>query len=65
MLLFPGGPGEEGEAEQAGGGDMLAVRTRGQRGRHEDGDAVLLRPALLEVVEGHHLHLLRCYSQVL
>ena len=64
FLLF-GGSKEEGEEEQAGGGVVLEVRRWGQRGRHEDGDEVLLCSILLEVLEGYNLYFLWSHSQIL
>ncbi|KAG5551229.1 hypothetical protein RHGRI_009600 [Rhododendron griersonianum] len=57
FLLF-GGSEEDDEAEQTGGGDLFAVPLWRKRGRHEDGDEVLLHPVLLEVLESYCLYFL-------
>lgn len=44
VLLLSGGPAADGEKQQAGGRDLLALRWLRQRRRHGDPHAVLLRP---------------------
>jgi hypothetical protein len=58
LLLFPGRSRAASAAEQAGGGDMFPVRRRGKRGGHEDGNKVLSRAILLEILESNYMHIL-------
>jgi hypothetical protein len=66
VLLLPGGPAADGAEQQAGGGDLLALRRVRQRGGHGDRHQGLL-PAhrAPEHLARHHLHLLRRHAQVL
>jgi hypothetical protein len=66
VLLLPGGAAADGAEQQAGGGDLLALRRVRQRGGHGDRHQGLL-PAHRAPphLARHHLHLLRRHAQVL
>lgn len=65
VLLLFGGPEADGEEQQAGCWYLLTLRWRGECRRNDDRYEVLLRSLLLEVLAGHHLHILRGYSKIL
>ncbi|WVZ01515.1 hypothetical protein V8G54_027584, partial [Vigna mungo] len=65
VFLFSCGSEEEGAAEQAGGGDVLAVRRRSQRGGYDDTNQILLHSILLQILESYYLHFLWSHSQIL
>lgn len=65
VFLFSGWSDKEDEEYEAGGGDVLPVRRRSQRRRYENRHQILSRPVLLEVLESHRLHFLRCCSSFL
>ena len=44
---------------------MLPVRRRSERSGYEDGDEILSRAVLLEILEGRHVYILRSYSEIL
>ncbi|CAJ1978594.1 unnamed protein product [Sphenostylis stenocarpa] len=65
LFLFSGGSDKEGEAEQAGGRVVFAVRRRCQCGRHDYTNQILLRSFLLQILESYHVHFLWSHAQVL
>lgn len=65
FLLLSGRSRKENEPEQTGGRNLLSVRWRGKRGRHEDSYEILLCTFLLEVLESHYMHILRSHSSIL
>lgn len=62
VFLFFGGPKEEDESKQTGGGNVFPVWPRCKSRRHEDFDEVLSNSYLLQILESHRLQLLRLCS---
>lgn len=62
VFLFLGGPEEENKRKQTGGRNVFPVWLWCKNRRHEDFDEVLSYTNLLQILESHHLLLLRLCS---